>query len=93
MDTTTSLTTYRTLLVKRELSNNSGNTLLFISLKNQVGSPYCNLQTKFFPPHIYGPSTRHTGHKSEWKKQGSVTDRMDQENKVIEIFIKLLGSN
>ena len=46
-----------------------------------------------FPPGIYGWSVKRTGHKSKWKKLGSIIYRTDQEIEVNKIFIIYLSSN
>ena len=56
--------------------------LLLIEFKGRTvsyGSSFSSL--------IYGPSTKHAGHKSKEKKRGSVTYSTHRENKVSKIFI------
>jgi len=45
------------------------------------------LRTEFFPPSIYGPSTKRARHKSMGKKGGPVTYSRDREDEVSKIFI------
>ena len=52
----------------------------YIPLTNRVRGAYCKLRTKF---QVFSRA----GHKSEWKKRGSVTYSRDRENEVSKIFI------
>ena len=66
---------------------NSYMYMYIVPLTNRVRRPSCKLWTELFSPLIYGPSSKHTGHKSKGKKRGSVTYSTDRENKVSKIFI------